>query len=155
MRKAKTSSKLSPISSTARTTLVIQKPFITISCTIGGYSSTGRIGVGVSSHFAAAGEAAAAEATEGATAVEATSGILASLATFALDVGRDATAYSYKQPSERQDLGESTQAHVTYSKRRRGSNIKRRRQGVFNGAPFSTFLVIRRGCPLLFPMFKL
>lgn len=110
MRNAKTSSKLSPINSTARTTFTISKPFITISCTTGGYSSTSRIGVGVSSSHllaaaaaaAATGEAAeatdaAADATKGATEANAASGIRASLETFALDVGRDATACGRKQ----------------------------------------------------------
>ena len=81
IRKANKSSKFSPISSTARTTMASSNPFMTISWTTGGYSSTERIGLLVQSSSSSAATADAAEATD---ATEAATG--------GTKAGSDATA---------------------------------------------------------------
>lgn len=87
MRKAKRSSKLSPISSKARTTRGKSKPFITSSCTVGGYSSTVPI--------AAAGKLSSRLAATDATDAAAAGGMLASPTLQVL--GREATAFCRKE----------------------------------------------------------
>ena len=92
MRKAKRSSKLSPISSKARTTRDKSKPFMTSSCTVWGYSSTVPIAAGdtLSSRLAAT------DATDAAAA----GGMLASPTIKVL--GREATAFCRKKKGETQ-----------------------------------------------------